>query len=275
MKFLLRAAAFTLVFFVNSVCQADFFYDGMDYQLGSQLVQQSGGTGFATSWIADGFNISSSNFVGEAAGLAYENLLVSGGSVAAPFGATLNGISRTPVLGGFPAGTRYLSFLIRRNNTLGIFNGFGGLYVDGSLGDVFIGKPGANDFWSIEERGGTGVQATNVAATVNETTLLVLKIETLPNNGSLDTFSFFVNPVVGAEEPTPNVVKNDLDIGVWNSIVLYNSGAYSFDELRIGDTFAAVMPAINAVPEPIFLATAGVGLVFLRRRLTAFRCRSR
>ncbi len=57
------------------------------------------------------------------------------------------GISR-PLATPIPAAqttTRFLSVLLRQQNTSGVFNGFFGVYLDGggiNDDDVFIGKPG-------------------------------------------------------------------------------------------------------------------------------------
>lgn len=247
--------------------KADFVYDGFDYAPGGQLLQQSGGVGFNGDWYATGFGINRTNFGVNPSSLDNTNLAVSGGSVSAPSG-NINGIGRNLPTSLLENGTHYLSFVIRRNNTLGDFGGFGGLYLDGSNDDIFVGKPGTNDLWSIESRGGAGQVRSNFTAQVNQSTLLVLKIATSNIVNNAESFTLFVNPIAGASEPTASAFKRSVDLGTISSLVLYNSGDFTFDEIRIGDTFEAVTPAITAVPESSswILAAAGLGVIVLIQR---------
>jgi len=81
-----------------------------------------------------------------------------------------------------------------------------------------------------------------------ETTLFVLRLDYLPGN---DNITLFLNPTLGDPEPaaTFGTVKSDLDLLNTTGFGLYSTGAFSFDEFRLGSTFASVTP-VAAVPEP-------------------------
>ncbi|AMV31458.1 hypothetical protein VN12_05020 [Pirellula sp. SH-Sr6A] len=159
-----------------------------------------------------------------------------------------------------------MSFLIRRNSTAGDFGGFGGIYLDGTENDLFIGKPGASNVWSLENRGGGGLAQSNYTATVGQTTRLVLRIQV---QNAAEAFALYVDPSTEQEPVSPSVRKVDLNIGQLTDIVLYTSGDFSYDEIRFGDTFASV----TAVPEPSALALALVSMTGLSC-VAAFRRKS-
>lgn len=125
--------------------------------------------------------------------------------------------------------TVYLSFLIQPQGSLndGVFNGFFGLTLNGSLGnDLFIGKPGAGvlEQYVIENRGGAGQIASGTPTITGRTTLLVLKAQFLPGN---DVFTLYTNPTPGRPEPASNVVKTDLNLGAVSRIGIYSTGAFT------------------------------------------------
>ena len=238
---------------ITSFCRptkADFSYDGFAYQASSSLVQLNGGSGFPGSWNAGGFNAVRTDFVIGSVSLSHLNLQTGGLSVSTTEDNTINGIQRAIPNSFSSEGTHFLSFLIRRDNTQGAFNGFGGLYLDGAANDLFIGKPGeinaTGDQWVLENRGGGGLISSGVSAVVGATTLLVLKMERTAIGS--DSFSLFVNPELGNANPRPDAVKSDLNLGSINNVVLYTTGAYTYDEIRFGDSLQQVLP-ISAVPE--------------------------
>jgi hypothetical protein len=99
----------------------------------------------------------------------------------------------------------------------------------------------------IENVGGALNHSTNVPLIVDETALLVVKAELAPRR---DTFTLYVNPIPGEPEPLTGMVKNDHDIRNVTSIGFGGDSAFSFDEIRLGDTFADVTPGVrlSAVP---------------------------
>jgi hypothetical protein len=207
-------------------------------------IYANGGAGFAGPWKQGGFNAFASGYVPLERSLCHARLRSEGGSVSgAAFGA-INGAVRD-LAAALGAGTVYMSFLIQAQGTLheGIFNGFFGLTLNGSLGnDLFIGKPGAGAMaqYVLEHRGGFGQVPSSGSAATGRTTLLVLKAEFLPGN---DHFTLYVDPAVGRAEPTTGVIKADLDLGTVSRIGIYSSGAFAVDEIRIATSYAEVLPS--------------------------------
>ena len=206
-------------------------------------IYANGGSGFAGPWQQGGFNAFASGYVPLDRSLCQARLRSDGGSVSGAAFPTINGAIRDlaqPL--GF--GTVYMSFLIQPQGTLheGIFNGFFGLTLNGSLGnDLFIGKPGGGAMaqYVLEHRGGFGQVPSSGATTTGRTTLLVLKAEFLPGN---DVFTLYVDPAVGKVEPTRGAVKADLDLGTVARRGIYSTGAFAVDEIRIATTYAEVLP---------------------------------
>jgi hypothetical protein len=258
--------AFALVFCCSQGAEAVITSsDSVVYSpIGSDLLGKSGGAGWNGPWVTGGFNASiHTNYDIAGGSLTYPNLAVSGERVSTTAQNAISGVRRqfAATFTQNDTETRYLSVLLRPEGTLhgGAFSGFFGLYLDASLStgdrDLFIGKPGGGALgkWVVEERGGGGQFASPVDAIVGQTTLLVLRADFRPGN---DRFVMFVNPSPLSSEPLTGIVKQDMDIGALDGIVLYSTGAHSVDEIRWGNTFADVTP----VPEPgtIALFVAGI-----------------
>ncbi len=247
-------------------------YDGFDYApAGSDLMGKAGGVGFTGPWYPGGFNASIHNNYDVATGsLAFGNLLTSGGRVTSLPQNSISGLSRN--LGttlGVTGTTRYMSVLLRPEGTLnnGAFSGFYGLNFETLVEpQLFLGKPGGGNIgqYVLENRGGAGQMSTGVNAVSGQTALLVIKSEFLAGN---DRFTLYVNPTPGAPEPAFGTVKQDASLSTFNTLTIYSTGAFSLDELRVGNTFADVVPV---VPEPAGLVLGGsIILLALGRRRTA------
>jgi hypothetical protein len=227
-------------------------YDG--FRL-SFPVYASGGTGFTGPWAQGGFNAFASGYGLEEASLCYPKLQRSGGSVSGDAFSAINGVLRSlrqPL--GSDNTTAYISFLVRPEGALnaGIFNGFLGLTLNGTLGsDLFIGKPGggAENRYVLENRGGFGQVSSNTEAVVGRTALLVVKAQF---RTGADVFTLYTNPAPGSPEPATGVVKSDLDLGMVPAIGIYSSGAFTLDEIRIGTTYADVVPAVDHTAREFF-----------------------
>jgi len=209
-------------------------------------IYANGGTGFSGPWAQGGFNAFASGYTASESSLCYRGLQTSSGSVSGGAFSAINGAKRglaQPL--GADNTTVYLSFLLQPRGTLdaGVFNGFFGLTLNGSLGqDLFIGKPGGPDQYVLETRGGSGQVASGASVAVGETTLLVLKAQFQSGN---DIFTLYVDPLPGRPEPASAVVKTDLDLGVVSALGIYSTGAFAIDEIRIGTTYADVTPVAD------------------------------
>jgi len=224
-----------------------FFSGSFDYPKGERLSGKNGGTGFAQAWGSGGFNSNPNapHVVGDAS-LAFENLAASGKSCKVGVQNRIVGLERAlahPEEFAKPGSTRYVSVVVRPEGKLGDgpLSGFFGLCLRSRDGELFFGKPGneATDKWVMEERGGAGQVATAAPVVANQATLLVLKIEYKEGN---DRLTLYVNPKPGEAEPTNGTVKDDADLGVTDTVLMYSTGAFSMDELRAGETFQSVLP---------------------------------
>jgi hypothetical protein len=129
------------------------------------------------------------------------------------------------------------------------------LFNNSGQGDLFIGKNGSGLNWGLEHTGGDSYSG--VAATSNQTVLLVLRADYTSGN---DTFKLYVNPTSSAEPGTADATLT-YNIGTQNGLGLNAGGPTSFDEIRIGTTFADVTPSL--VPEPGTMSLVAIGLVTL------------
>jgi hypothetical protein len=218
---------------------------------GADLLGQAGGTGFIGAWVPGGFNASIHDSYDVAAGsLVFEELAVNGNRMQTASTNAIAGLSRAlavPIAAGDVA-TLYFSLLLRTEGALGqgAFNGFFGAYLDGSGrggdADLFVGKPGSEVVgqWVIEDRGGSGQVQSGVPPVVGETVFLVVRADLQPG---VDTFTLYINPDPCQPEPAAGTVKSDLDLGDVMALVIYSTGAFSLDELRLGSSFAEVVQA--------------------------------
>jgi hypothetical protein len=208
-------------------------------------IPANGGTGFSGPWVQGGFNVVDSGYTQNQSSLCHPQLRTRGGSVSGEAFPAINGAVRnlTDPLGADYT-TVYLSFLLEPRETLnsGIFNGFFGITLNGSLGnDLFIGKPGAGamEEYVLENRGGSGQVASGASTVVGKTALLVVKLEFLPGN---DLFTLYTDPSLLHSEPAGGVVKSDLDLGAVSTLGIYSTGPFSVDEIRTGSTYEEVLP---------------------------------
>ncbi|MGH7858843.1 MAG: hypothetical protein ACREQY_16065, partial [Candidatus Binatia bacterium] len=185
----------------------------------------------------------------------------SGNHVESASTGAIAGITRDL---GVPLGadgtTRYISFLLRPEGVLGqgAFSGFFGLTLEQPFEpEIFTGKPGAGSVnqYVVENRGGAGQVASGVDAVVGETALVVIKAEFDPG---IDTFTLYMNPVPGEPEPASGAVKSDSNAGIVRGLTIYSTGAFSIDEIRVGETFADVTPS-NSPPDCSAAALSATG----------------
>jgi hypothetical protein len=233
-------------------------YDGFNYTpAGAAISGQSGGGSFGWS--------------GPWGGTQAAGYFIGGGSLASPFpgeptsGNMLStGVSTgnkgtlrnltTPL--GTPGTTDYFSFLMQPTGTVG--NGFDdghmGFSILGTLNQLYAGKPGVGavnpNLYDIETQGGITRAPTTVTAVSGQTVLMVVRADFTAVN---DTFTLYINPPTTAEPTTPNAVLGGYSVGTVTALQVSGPGAFNFDEIRVGTTFASV------VPEPASIAMLVIG----------------
>jgi hypothetical protein len=224
-------------------------YEPFNYaDVGGDLNGQSGGgsSGFSDAWSGNtSFNVGSGSLLSPVT-----PFLTSGNSeTAVAFGSNREIMRSLASPLGTEGTTRYLSFLMRPEGILhqGAFDGWFGLSLRGST-NVNVVMTSFGDKYTLEV-GGTA-SATAINAVVGQTVLFVLRMDFTEG---VDPVRLYLNPQPGAPEPgLANASQINLDVSLINQIFLTGPGAYSFDELRIGTTYADVTP----VPEPSTLCTA-------------------
>jgi len=245
-------------------------YEGFDYPSGSSLSGRggAGSFGFTDTWSLGGLG-SPQHRVGNSSLMDPSGTLPTTGNCGAVISVSPSGFTTARRRLSEPLGTantrRYLSFLLRPEGTLGQGDarGYFGLQLVGSGTSLFVGKPSL-DRYVLENTGGTGQQASTAVPVVGRTALLVLRADF---RSGADTFQLYVDPLPGEPEPAlPDAIKSDSDVGTVNRIGMFSSGAFSFDEIRIGRSYADVV----LIPEPsttVLLAIGALGaLVCLGRR---------
>ena len=248
---------------------------------GTFLHGQNGGTGFAAAWTVLGFDSNANQFRNaSAAPLASGNLLASGNygiggynnftanrrlDVAGAF-ATHAVVGSNPAVIGRDGTTLWLAALVRKDsnddvqlavtlangddmgnvNNLRVGMGYYGTPSNNGgqrYWTLLVNNPGVDNFTFV--RG-------NVPITPGVAALLVVRIQF----GATDQIDLFVNPPPGGSAPvTPNATRSTTGganilfrtVAFWSSAGQNNA---ALDELRLGDTFAAVTPTTAPVATP-------------------------
>ncbi len=219
-------------------------HEPFDYVDGTPLAGQAGGTGFSGPWTS---SLAGSNHAIAGDSLRFDRHCTTGGRMSGLAGHTQSG--RTLAAGfGVDGTVLYFSFLLRPEGVLngGDLGGFHGLQLQGGpgAGSLFIGKPGGAGGgvlapYVLEEVGGAGQVLSDVTPVIGETALLVVKAEFAAGR---DRFTLHVNPSPGSAEPATGITKADLDVGQGQSLMIYSGGAFSLDEIRVGETYESVTP---------------------------------
>ena len=231
-------------------------YEPFDYSSGG--LSGNGGTsdyGFSGAW-------TSSNFSVTAGSLAYP----PGPSPAAPVGnkaffaySGTSGIRRffaSPIGDDEGAVTRYFSFLMTPKTVVQYWAALELIGADTQRFGCRV--EGDGDHWYMS--GATGQQSTGIDAVVDETKLLVVRIDFDGGSGA-DTVRLYVNP--GASEPLTADATGSGNIGTLSQMRPYTAANAEWDEFYAGTSYGGV------VPEPAtlgLLALGGLALLHRRRR---------
>ena len=285
---------------LSSSANAQTVYEGFNPIQGAAIDTQTGGTGFTSSWTdqspGEHFTVASSLSYTDING----NMLNTTGGLLASIHKTTGSIANrsfttlTPNSGVGSKKVYYLSFLINpvdNPNPLSPDFSYGGIAIGENNVNkyAFIGIAGGTDKYTIQSPAvgfpvapGT---SSSVSGVQGRTKFLVAKL-TLDPISSLDQIDLWVDPLLGAPLGAPTVSNGSLslDLGNVSQFFIKNSasngaGSYSFDEIRLGDTYASVSPfgtgTSSTVPEPGSLAllagTVVTGGLFSIRRQKAPR----
>jgi hypothetical protein len=223
----------------------------------------NGSTGFANNWYGDSsFTIATGNLTAPVAVPAPSGNRVT----AAAFGGNRN-LSRDlsqPL--GADNSTAYFSFVMEPEGIVGngAFQGWFGFNLIAGLRSIVVGKDSFHGTYSLQDNLGDQPVETNVQLVSGQPHFFVLAANFLPGN---DLYRLYIDPPAGQPQPATAAAILNFDLQTIPTIGLTGPGAFGFDELRIGTTWADV----TAVPEPASLPLASVALVvgvaaLLRRR---------
>jgi hypothetical protein len=226
----------------------------------------SNAAGFSGNWYGDNsFTIASGNIASPV------NLPASSSNsvTAGPFDANRN-LSRdlSPAV-GVDNTTVFFSFVMQPQGTVGggAFEGWFGFDLIGGLRNIVVGKDSFHGTYSLADNLGDQPVETSVPVVSGQSHFFVLEADFLPGN---DTYKLYIDPVTGGAQPATPAATLHFDLQSVTTIGLAGPGAFGFDELRIGTTWADATP----VPEPGSLAMATTGLLLLAAGRT-YRARRR
>ena len=213
--------------------------EGFNYPATTPVYGQSGGTGWTSPWsdYSGGAFITTS-----AASLSYGTLPTSGGAASS---AVVTGSPFSYLVRGLPstaASSIYVSFLLRRDEDTAA--NYGGINLLASGDSVFIGKSGTTSTLGLEST--PGIESTSTTLATGSTYFLLAQVE-FGAAGGKDRISLYVNPAVDGTIPaSPDAVRTDLALGAAQYVYLNNSGGWTTDEIRVGTSWAAVIPEPQA-----------------------------
>ncbi|MCA9285294.1 MAG: hypothetical protein KDA22_08780 [Phycisphaerales bacterium] len=209
-------------------------YDGFEYPASFSLAGANGGTGWAGPWADVG---ALSTGVG-AAGLEWPDLAIAGGTAKTNASASFEYSVYQRPLPSFetPDNTVYVSFLLRPNAGYGTG---GGLRFGNWPYTMTVGAHPGNYMYGLMTTNGLGDDS-NVPVIEGTTVLLVARIAKNVNNTI--TYALYVDPTVGALQPAFPDAAYTSPGAMPQFVQIFNDGGFSTDEIRVGTTWASVLP---------------------------------
>jgi len=231
-------------------------YEGFAYTSGGALAGQSGGAGWTGAWSQDG-KANGDNAVATPSASyldASNQLVTSGGFLLMGASGSADFIDDRPLaatVGG--AGSVYISFIGAFTN-----GGDGGIQLLQDSSDAcFLGQG-----WYYENWGCGSFPYPEILTTKSSKvqSFVVYRFDYTDTNVQV---SIYVNPTLAAEPATPNVTGS-LGLFTFNEVkvMAHAANAGLLDELRIGGTWAAVVP-FTARTDPPVMVTDLAGLTNL------------
>lgn len=214
-------------------------YDGFGNGPLADLHGSTGGTGWTSAWLDSTYDAITS-ITGD--GLTYPGLdTTPGGAVTAVGEGVYPMCSYYRAFPTPPLGTNaiYVSFLLRADAGYGIW---GGLEFGNYPYAMTVGSPLGMYSYGLMVSEGLG-DISNAPLIEGETSLVVVKIsKNSPGAGS--SYKLYLNPTIGQAEPSFALAQFGLGMisTLPTSLKLDNGGGFTTDEIRVGTTWASVLP---------------------------------
>lgn len=244
----------------SAVLRAQTGYESFDYGTGV-LTGSTGGTGFSGAWV----NYTGSDY-SIVSGSLSANSLTTAGNSASGTGETYRTLSSA--LGG--SGQQvWFSAVVNITAATGGGNDFAGVYFGGSGGAYFMGASNNGSKIGIVSAGNASLSngldlSTAVSYSLGTSYLLVLHFDFTSATGG--NYFFYFNPTSGTDPGTPTHGSGSglaFAMSNTNLVGVYSGGmTLNVDEIRLGSTYASVVPGVTAIPEPAaWTAIAGAGVL--------------
>ena len=215
-------------------------YEGFQYGASANLQGADGGIGWLTSWA----KLSVIPTGATTQGLTYADLASKGGSAFTAAYPTPDFTRYSRVVNAYtdPDDTVYISFLTRPNIGFGVTAGLAfGTWENGMV----IGACPSGMYGLMTPPYTTHSDSATFVAQ-DQTTLLVARIQV--NKDATTTWSLFVNPLVGDNEPAKPDATLTVPIDTLPpAIFIFNDGGFSTDEIRLGGSWISVLPKAGDV----------------------------
>jgi hypothetical protein len=207
-------------------------YEGFDYPEG-RCEGQNGGTGWAGPW-TDGHNAVKADNLASKLGQTPKS---AGGHfvTANPDWAAKRMLKDK--LGDKP-GTVYVSFLIRNDSGVKEENYFNISFSGGDKPAFGVAQAYFGEKWSLV---GVKEVGSQVSSNTTDSVFVVLKV-TYGAPGASKVEAFF-DPDLAKEPKTSDINADGVDLPVVDRVSIVGKKEFSVDEIRIGDSWAAVCPA--------------------------------
>lgn len=212
-------------------------YDGFGAPPTPDLAGSNGGAGWASPWI----NTSTDPTGIAGPGLQYPGLAsTAGGAVTPVAGGVWPSSVYQRALPPLPPGTSalYVSFLLRDDAGWGSWSGLSfGQYP----AKMTVGSPLGWYTYGLMMSEGLG-DASSKPLVTGETTLVVLKIAKAAS-GPGSVYSMYLDPVIGSAEPSFPAASFALGTALPAALSIDNGTGVTTDEIRVGTSWSAVLPA--------------------------------
>lgn len=260
--------------------RAQSVYEPFAYTGSSSLTGQSGGTGFSGGWQYSSGTAPTVN----GSGLSVSSLVTSGNAVSFSGAGEMNRSSTASI--GVAGQTVWLGLLLRENSSGVSSNNYAGFTIGDSntpsgAQRLFVGFIG-NQLGVVNYNGDFSGSASYAAINATANATYFAAIELTFSTATQATLNLYINPTPGGSPGTPingtPISQSFLNTNTF-SLVSSNGLSTTYDEIRIGSSFASIAP--SAIPEPSTyalwssLAALGGALVWRRRRLPLTRSVSR